>query len=88
MKWNYEDLIASCLGVVIVAGLFFIVNNRLSATSAVPSAPMLPPSERTTESSDDVETGQVTWIRDLDQAKQASAKTGKPIFCLFQEIPG
>lgn len=34
------------------------------------------------------EVGDVTWGRDYDQALQASAKTGKPIFLLFQEVPG
>lgn len=37
---------------------------------------------------DDVEKGRVDWSRDLEQAKQASAKSGKPLLVLFQEIPG
>lgn len=35
-----------------------------------------------------IETGQVNWLRNLDEAKQLAAKTDKPIFTLFQEIPG
>lgn len=35
-----------------------------------------------------VETGDVHWLRDPEQAKQLSKKTGKPILMLFQEIPG
>ena len=35
-----------------------------------------------------VETGQVKWLRNLDEAKQLSAKVDKPILVLFQEIPG
>lgn len=35
-----------------------------------------------------VETGQVTWLRNLDEAKRLSAKVEKPILILFQEIPG
>jgi hypothetical protein len=35
-----------------------------------------------------IELGTVTWTRDHDAALALSAKTGKPIFVLFQEVPG
>jgi len=35
-----------------------------------------------------VEVGHVRWGRDLDAALQKSAETGKPVFVLFQEVPG
>jgi hypothetical protein len=35
-----------------------------------------------------VELGRVAWSRDLDAALAASASSGKPVFLLFQEIPG
>ncbi|MEM6394326.1 MAG: VPGUxxT family thioredoxin-like (seleno)protein, type 2 [Planctomycetota bacterium] len=35
-----------------------------------------------------VEVGHVRWGRDLDAALQLSADTGKPVFVLFQEVPG
>ncbi len=35
-----------------------------------------------------VELGAVAWGRDLEAAKKVSSKTGKPIFVLFQEVPG
>ena len=35
-----------------------------------------------------VELGRVHWMRDIEQAKGVSKKTGKPIFMLFQEVPG
>ncbi len=35
-----------------------------------------------------VELGDVHWLRNLDQAKEKSNKSGKPILILFQEIPG
>ena len=35
-----------------------------------------------------VELGKVRWIRDMDIAIQKSAETDKPIFILFQEVPG
>ena len=35
-----------------------------------------------------VEVGQVEWRRDLDQAVNESATTGKPVLVLFQEVPG
>lgn len=34
------------------------------------------------------EAGTANWLRDLDTALAASAKSGKPVFALFQEIPG
>lgn len=34
------------------------------------------------------ELGKVAWIRDHDEALVRSKKTGKPIFLLFQEVPG
>ena len=35
-----------------------------------------------------IEAGDVRWGRDLDAALKSSAKTGKPVLILFQEIPG
>ena len=35
-----------------------------------------------------VEVGVVDWLRDLEEATDLSAETGKPIFALFQEVPG
>lgn len=34
------------------------------------------------------EAGKVRWMRDLDAALEAGGKSGKPVFALFQEIPG
>jgi hypothetical protein len=34
------------------------------------------------------EAGKVVWMRDLDAALTASGKSGRPVFALFQEIPG
>ena len=35
-----------------------------------------------------IELGKVKWLRGLENAKALSAKTGKPIFVQFQEVPG
>lgn len=35
-----------------------------------------------------IETGKVIWGRDLDAALALSRQSGKPVFALFQEIPG
>ena len=35
-----------------------------------------------------VEVGLVNWNRDLEAAKTLSAKSGKPLFVQFQEVPG
>ena len=35
-----------------------------------------------------IEIGSVNWGRDLDQAQKLSGETGRPVFVLFQEVPG
>lgn len=35
-----------------------------------------------------VEVGVVDWLRDLDGALALATETGKPVFALFQEVPG
>ncbi len=35
-----------------------------------------------------IEIGTVNWGRDLDQALKASGQSGRPVFLLFQEVPG
>ena len=40
------------------------------------------------QNSQPVELGKVNWLRDFDEAIAQSKETGKPIFILFQEVPG
>ena len=35
-----------------------------------------------------IEVGDVRWGRDFDIALESSAKNGKPVLVLFQEVPG
>ncbi|MGC6465796.1 MAG: hypothetical protein ACON38_16765 [Akkermansiaceae bacterium] len=35
-----------------------------------------------------VELGKVKWSRDLDQTLKTAKTSGKPVFLLFQEVPG
>lgn len=42
----------------------------------------------TSDHTNSVELGIVDWGRDLKQAYRDSKKTGKPVFLLFQEVPG
>lgn len=35
-----------------------------------------------------IEVGTVSWIRELDDALAASRSSAKPVFALFQEVPG
>lgn len=35
-----------------------------------------------------VEIGEVKWSSDLESAQRQSGKTGRPVFLLFQEVPG
>lgn len=39
-------------------------------------------------SKDTIELGKVAWLRDYDKAVQLSKENNKPIFILFQEVPG
>ena len=39
-------------------------------------------------SSQPIETGTVQWQRSLEEALGDSAQSGKPVFALFQEVPG
>ncbi len=44
---------------------------------------------RSPEASDQpIEVGIVSWIRELDDALRLAAESGKPVFALFQEVPG
>lgn len=47
---------------------------------------MLP--QGTTAKENPIEIGLVKWGRDLDQALRLSGETGRPVFLLFQEVPG
>ena len=38
--------------------------------------------------SNPVEVGKVEWGRDLEEALAESQKSKKPVFALFQEVPG
>lgn len=43
---------------------------------------------RRTTRTQPIEVGEVSWGRDLGDALAASAESGKPVFALFQEVPG
>ena len=45
-------------------------------------------SANSTSSGNAVEVGNVMWKRDYDRAVAVAKKSGKPIFALFQEVPG
>ncbi|MBC8009289.1 MAG: thioredoxin family protein [Burkholderiales bacterium] len=52
-----------------------------------------PPGGRATEASEatpdaPVEIGRVAWLRDLDDGLARAKAAGKPVFLLFQEVPG
>ncbi|WP_432411419.1 VPGUxxT family thioredoxin-like (seleno)protein, type 2 [Rasiella sp. SM2506] len=44
--------------------------------------------QKTNPKNQDEELGKVAWYRDYEQAAVLSAKENKPIFILFQEVPG
>jgi hypothetical protein len=43
---------------------------------------------KNSQSADAIEVGDVVWGRDFDGALAAAKKSGKPVFALFQEVPG
>ena len=49
---------------------------------------LMPQIAKETQAQETVELGKVKWNRDLEAAKALSAKTGKPMFVQFQEVPG
>lgn len=44
--------------------------------------------ERTQPEKQAQELGKIAWYRDYDQALALAKKNGKPVFLLFQEVPG
>ncbi|QDU86364.1 hypothetical protein Pla163_35150 [Planctomycetes bacterium Pla163] len=57
---------------------------------AVPqdAEPAAAPTPELSQTGQPIEIGTVAWLRDLDAGKAESARTGKPILLLFQEVPG
>ena len=53
---------------------------RNTSTKTTPS--------RRTSASQPIEVGKVEWLQDLDIAREQAMANGKPIFLLFQEVPG
>lgn len=60
-----------------VSNCMKLFRSRSIKTRAVTSRPGQP-----------IETGTVRWLRSLDEALASAAETGKPVFALFQEVPG
>ncbi len=58
-----------------------LLGMALGTAAVLAATPLVPPDPPQ-------ELGRVHWGRDLDAALAASAETGKPVFLLFQEIPG
>ncbi|MEL7496628.1 MAG: hypothetical protein AAFN77_03400 [Planctomycetota bacterium] len=68
--------------------LFAVVGLLTAAFLAASSAASFEEPSTKRSSTDDIETGKVSWSRDFRSAQQESKITGKPIFLQFQEIPG
>lgn len=68
--------------IVALLALGLFLPQVLSAQEIVAGAPA------SSASINPVEIGTVKWSRDLDAAYASSKKTGKPVFLLFQEVPG
>jgi len=68
------------LSAVLLAGIFLMAVSVKNVAD--------PPAESGAVNHPPAELGAVNWGRDLDAAKKHSAETGKPVFVLFQEVPG
>ena len=60
----------------------------LALAAVVMVGPNLTATDDSKRPSQTPELGQVNWNRDLDAAKKTSAQTKRPMFLLFQEVPG
>ena len=72
---------------VLLAGLC-VVFALSSPESLGKSSPELLAKSSTDEMKKTPELGKVRWIRDLGEIQSISRKENKPIFMLFQEVPG
>ncbi len=73
------------LAVVLIFAITGLAFESQPTTMAQPSPAELDDGDRI---DDAVELGTVRWTRDLAAAQKKSAESGKPIFVLFQEVPG
>ena len=76
--------------IIVACSIALLIGCADPGTSA---EPMAAESDESTnklvgEKTQRVETGDVHWLRDPEQAKRLAKQTGKPILMLFQEIPG
>jgi copper chaperone CopZ len=58
----------------------FLIASVLVSVSAI--------SQKTDPGNQPVELGDISWYRNIDEAKQEAANVNKPILILFQEVPG
>ncbi|MEM9986366.1 MAG: thioredoxin family protein, partial [Bacteroidota bacterium] len=73
-------------------GLVFLLSLGLLAWAKGPELvspnPQIFAASETNGDPDTLELGAVHWRRDFDQALMAAQQSGKPVFILFQEVPG
>ncbi len=67
------------LPITLFAWIFIQANDEVTTTTR----PLV-----SAENGNPVELGKVNWLRNLDEAKAQAKESGKPIFLLFQEVPG
>ena len=70
------------LAIAVAFTLFAMSAGKSSAQQTLPSVPSV------AKPSNPVEIGNVNWGRDLKAAFSTSEQSGKPVFLLFQEVPG
>lgn len=82
--------VSGCKKATTVAGQLDVPTpDMLESVLAITVAPDSGPTKfAKREAEEQVELGLVHWGRDLEVAKRKSAASGKPVFVLFQEVPG
>jgi hypothetical protein len=86
-------MIKLIIGGLVIAGMLEFTLSGFPSANLTQSPSRISGGETTVSFDDDeqsrpVEQGKVSWLRDYDQAIGKSKESGKPLFVLFQEIPG
>ncbi|MCB1098391.1 MAG: hypothetical protein KDN22_22650 [Verrucomicrobiae bacterium] len=85
MKTFYTTLLALILSGGLLACLTLALLYQATGEDQVSGASSM---EKKRQAENPVEVGDVAWGRDLERALASAKKSGKPVFALFQEVPG
>ena len=84
MKNLYSTLVA----LIVSGGILACLTLALLYQATGQDGTRRPSSQPKRQPNNPAEVGDVAWGRDLDAALKASRTSSKPVFALFQEVPG